>query len=187
MATTSLTLLDRLRLRATPEAWDRFVRLYAPLLLNWARRQRLRDDDAEDLAQIVLLKLIRLLPKYARAEGQTFRGWLFTICRNECRDFCSRRATRDLPGTEGLSDVAVQPRSDELEETEYRRQLVRTTLELIRQDFTPATCEAFKRFVLEGQPAAKVAEALGTTPNAVHLARNRVLTRLREELSGLFD
>src|SRR5438067_13332359 len=96
MPTTSLSLLDRLRQSPQPDAWDRFVRLYAPLLLAWARQQRLQDADAEDVVQRVLLKLIRLLPAYQRAEGQSFRGWLFTICRNECRDFPTRRATRPI-------------------------------------------------------------------------------------------
>ncbi|HXG09177.1 MAG TPA: sigma factor, partial [Gemmataceae bacterium] len=77
MPTTSLTLLERLRQPNQPDAWDRFVRLYAPLLLQWAHHQGFQDADAEDLAQTVLVKLIRLLPNYQRAEGQSFRGWLF--------------------------------------------------------------------------------------------------------------
>src|SRR5436189_1411141 len=106
MPTTSFTLLQRLRQPDQPDAWGRFVRLYAPLLMRWAHLQGFQDADAEDLVQAVLIKLIRLLPTYQRADGQTFRGWLFTICRNECRDFRTRRATRDLPTSDGLSGVA---------------------------------------------------------------------------------
>src|SRR5437016_4560407 len=106
MPTTSLSLLDRLRQAPQPDSWDRFVRLYAPLLLAWARQQRLQNADAEDVVQRVLVKLIRLLPAYQRTEGQGFRGWLFTICRNECRDFRTRRATHTLPTSAGLAGVA---------------------------------------------------------------------------------
>ena len=45
--------------------------------------------------------------------------------------------------------------------------------------------EMFRRFVLEEKPAAEVATALGTTPNAVFIAKSRVLTRLREEADGI--
>ena len=184
---TSLTLLDRLRKPGHPDAWDRFVQLYAPMLLRWTELQGFRGADAEDLTQTVLLKLIRLLPSYEQREGQSFRGWLFTICRNECRDFRSRRATRPLPVSDGLSDVADRPLADDLGEAEYRRQVVRRALELVRPDFTPATWDAFTRFVLDGRPATDVARELGTTANAVYLARNRVLTRMRTEVSGLLD
>ncbi len=187
MTTTSLTLLDRLRRSDQTEAWDLFVRLYAPLLLHWAELQGFRDADAEDLSQTVLLKLIRLLPGYERRDGQTFRGWLFTICRNECRDFRLRGATRALPASDGILDIPDHSPTIDLDEVEYRSCLVHRTLELIRADFSPATWDAFNRFVLEGQPAIEVATALGISANAVYLARNRILTRLRQELAGLME
>ena len=90
MPETSLTLLDRLRRPDQPDAWNRFARLYAPLLLEWATAQGFQSADAEDLVQIVLVKLIRVMPGYERRDGQTFRGWLFTVCRNECHNFHTR-------------------------------------------------------------------------------------------------
>jgi RNA polymerase sigma factor (sigma-70 family) len=187
MTTTSLTLLDRLRRPDQADAWDRFVRLYAPLLLQWAELQGFQDADAEDLSQTVLVKLIRLIPGYERGEGQTFRGWLFTICRNECRDFRVRRATRALPTSDGLSDLPEKTSTSDMDEAEYRSCMVHRTLELIRSDFAQATWDAFNRFVLEGQSAVNVAAELGITTNAVYLARNRVLTRLRQELAGFLE
>jgi len=187
MATTSLTLLDRLRRPDQAGAWEHFVKLYAPMLMHWAELQGFQGADAEDLSQTVLLKLIRLLPTYERKDGQSFRGWLFTICRNECRDYRVRIATRALPTIDGLSDIAVDADPSSLDEAEYRKWLVHRTLDLIRSDFSSDTWLAFTRFVLEGQPAAKVATGLGITPNAVYLARNRVLTRLRQELAGLLE
>jgi RNA polymerase sigma-70 factor (ECF subfamily) len=51
--------------------------------------------------------------------------------------------------------------------------------------FAPATWEAFRRFALEGIPAAQVAAELGLTVNAVTLAKSRVLKRLRKEAGDL--
>lgn len=76
--------------------------------LQWAELQGFRDADAEDLSQTVLLKLMRLLPGYEGREGQTFRGWLFTICRNECRDYRQRRATRALPTSDAIVDLPTK-------------------------------------------------------------------------------
>lgn len=187
MTATPLSLLERLRGPEEPAAWDRFVRLYAPLLLRWGELQGFQEADARDLAQAVLLKLVRLLPTYRRSDGQSFRGWLFTLCRNEGRDYRTRKATRPLPPAAGLETVAEEPPGPDLEEAEYRRLLLRRALDVVRPDFGASTWNAFTRFVLQGQPAPEVAAALGLTPNAVYLARNRVLTRLRAELAGLLD
>lgn len=187
MSTTSLTLLDRLRQASQPDDWDRFVRLYTPLLLRWATLQGFQDADAEDLAQSVLIKLIRVLPMYERRNGQTFRSWLFTVCRNECSDFRSVRATRPLPPADGLSTVAERPPVTEVTEAEYRRRLVQRALELVRTDFTPAVWGAFTRYVIEQRPAAEIARELNISVNSVYLARHRVLARVRQELAGLID
>jgi RNA polymerase sigma-70 factor (ECF subfamily) len=187
MLTTSATLLDRLRQPNQPEAWARFVNLYTPLVLYWAQQQGFHLADAQDLAQEVLVKLVRQLPAYERGEGQTFRGWLFRVTINQCRDFRHRKATRALPGAAGLSLVCIPDTVSELEETEYRRLLVRRGLEIIRPDFGETTWAAFTRMMVEGRSAPNVAAELTMSVNAVYLARHRVLARLRQELDGLLD
>jgi RNA polymerase sigma-70 factor (ECF subfamily) len=187
MSRTSLTLLDRLREPNQPEAWEQFVRLYTPLLLVWARRQGFQETDAEDVVQEVLVKLVRELPQYQRGEGQSFRGWLFRMTVNQCRDFRRRKGTRPLPAAEGLSEISDETLVAELEEAEYRRLLVHRGLELIRTDFQETTWTAFTRLMVEGRSAADVAAELSITENAVYLARHRVLSRLRQEIDGLLD
>jgi RNA polymerase sigma-70 factor (ECF subfamily) len=187
MLTTSTNLLNRLRQPDGPDAWGRFVHLYAPLLLVWARRQGLREADAEDLVQDVLLKLLRKLPTYERGEGQSFRGWLFRVIVRQCHDFRRRKATRALPAGAGLSEVVEDSPVSDLEEAEYRSLLVRRGLDLIRADFSETTWAAFLGVMVEGRAVGDVAAALHMTDNAVYLARYRVLTRLRQELDGLLD
>jgi RNA polymerase sigma-70 factor (ECF subfamily) len=187
MLTTSTDLLNQLRQPDRPDAWERFVRLYTPLLVVWARRQGLQGADAEDLVQEVLVKLFRELPGYAREAGQSFRGWLFRVTVNQCHDFRRRKATRALPGAAGLSDVADPAVASDLIDAEYRRVLVRRGLDLIRPDFSDTTWAAFRAVMVEGRPVARVAAELNISANAVYLARHRVLTRLRQELDGLLE
>jgi RNA polymerase sigma-70 factor (ECF subfamily) len=187
MLTTSTNLLNRLRQPNQPGAWERFVRLYTPLLLVWARRQGFQEADAEDLVQEVLVKLLRELPTYERGDGESFRGWLFRVTVNQCQDFRRRKATRALPGANGLSGVPDDSRLSGLEKAEYRRLMVRRALDLIRADFSETTWAAFLGVMVEGRPVADVAAELNVTANAVYLARHRVLTRLRQELDGFLD
>jgi RNA polymerase sigma-70 factor (ECF subfamily) len=187
MLTTSPTLLAKLRQPNQPAAWERFVRLYAPLLFVWARRQGFQEADAQDLVQEVLLKLVRELPAYRQGGGQSFRGWLFRVTANQCQDFRRRRATRALPGDSGLSGVACPSSGSDLEEAEYRRLLVRRALDIIRPDFSETAWKAFNGAIIAGRSPADVAADLQISVNAVYLARHRVLARLRQELDGLLE
>jgi RNA polymerase sigma-70 factor, ECF subfamily len=143
MVTTSATLLGRLRRLNQAADWQRFVQLYTPLVFVWAKRQCFQDADAQDLVQEVLVKLIRALPSYEAREGQSFRGWLFRVAVTQCRDFRRRIATRPMPGAAGLSAVADDTPVPEMEETEYRRLVVRRAMETIRADFNDTTWAAF--------------------------------------------
>jgi RNA polymerase sigma-70 factor (ECF subfamily) len=57
----------------------------------------------------------------------------------------------------------------------------------VQGDFKPVTWQAFRRHVMEGEPALEVAKALKLSLNSVLLAKSRVLKRVRQELAGLVD
>ncbi len=184
MHTTSTSLLHRLRDVANAEPWDRFVRLYTPLLFYWARRLGLQDNDAADHVQDVLVVLVRKLPEFQYVPGRSFRGWMRTVFMNKWRDRPHRPPNSPLD-----SDVQPQapPDDDALEEREYRLYIIGRALRLMMDDFEPASWQACWETVVCGRPAAAVAAELGITVNAVYLAKARVLGRLREDLAGLLD
>ena len=68
---------------------------------------------------------------------------------------------------------------------EHDEFVVQKLLAIVQPDFQPATWEAFQLFALDGIPAARVAEELGLTVNAVLQAKSRILKRLREEAGDL--
>jgi RNA polymerase sigma-70 factor (ECF subfamily) len=57
----------------------------------------------------------------------------------------------------------------------------------MQAEFEATTWKACWAVVVEDRPAAQVATELGISPNAVYIARSRVLRRLRRELEGLLD
>ena len=188
MQTTPVSLLERLQRPGEPEAWTRFVELYTPLLYHWARRLGLQQSDAADLVQDVFAVLVRRLPEFRYQTGKRFRGWLWTVLVNKWRksqrrQAATRRAT-DRPNLNGLPD---SEEAAGFEETEYRQYLVGRALRLMQAEFQPVTWKACWEYVVAGRPAAEVAAELGVSVNAVHLAKSRVLRRLRQELAGLLD
>jgi RNA polymerase sigma factor (sigma-70 family) len=184
---TSLTLLAQLRQRDQPDAWERFVQLYRPLLHTWAKRQGFQDADADDLTHEVLIKLMGALPHYVRGEKDSFRGWLYRLTANQCRDFCRRVATRPLPGADGLSGVPEEPVLGEFEETQYRKALIANGLKVIKDEFEANTWMAFEQTRIQNRETKEVATELGMTPAAIYSAQSRILARLRDVIAEFLD
>jgi RNA polymerase sigma-70 factor (ECF subfamily) len=188
MQTTSPTLLDRLRDVANQDAWRRFVQLYTPMMYRWASRTGLEPNDANDLVQDVFAVLVRALPEFRYDQQQSFRAWLRTVLLNKWRENARRRMPVSLDPQEGvLAELVGRQDVDFLSEADYRQQLVRRGMELIRGDFQEATWRAWCEFVIVGRSAAEVAREVGISVHAVYLAKSRVLRRLRQELEGLMD
>jgi RNA polymerase sigma-70 factor (ECF subfamily) len=184
---TPLSLLERLRRPADRDAWDRFVRLYTPLLYHWACRLGLQESDAADLVQDALTLLFRKLPDFSYDPSRSFRGWLRTVLLNLWRTRRRLPAPPVQAGEAALDSLAREEEAPDLDEAEYRRHLAGRALELMRTDFRPATWKAFWECAVAGRPTAEVAAELGMSVGAVRVARSRVLARLRQELNGLLD
>jgi RNA polymerase sigma-70 factor (ECF subfamily) len=99
-----------------------------------------------------------------------------------------RNAVRPSSGQdESIQQVAVASEVDLFEEAEYRKFLVNRALELMKAEFRESTWLAGWKQIVDGQKAAAVAKELGISANAAHVAKCRVVRRLREELDGLMD
>jgi RNA polymerase sigma-70 factor (ECF subfamily) len=184
MTTTPASLLQRLRSPDPPASdWERFVRLYAPLLHGWAVRAGMQEADASDLVQDVLVHLMQKLPafEYDPVRGG-FRGWLHTVLMNRWRETMRRKA----PVIATVAEPAAPP-ADGLEEAEHRQYLLGRALQLMKADFQENTWRVFWMTAIEGVPVAEAAARIKVSVKAVYLARARVLRRLREELAGLLE
>jgi RNA polymerase sigma-70 factor, ECF subfamily len=188
MHTTPVSLLERLCRPADREAWDQFVDLYTPLLYHWARhRAKLSAQEAADLVQDVFLLLMQKLPKFRYDPHRTFRGWLRTVLLNKWKQNVRRRPLPTVAGVAALADVADPEPTSVLEDDEYRHYVARRALQMMQAMFKPPTWKACWECVVNGRTVVEVANELGMTPNAVCLAKARVLRRLRQELQGLLD
>jgi RNA polymerase sigma factor (sigma-70 family) len=190
---TSVSLLERLAGAPTDDDWRRLDDLYRPLLRAWMARAEIPASDVDDLAQDVLIIVFREVAGFERRRQGAFRAWLRTILANRVRDYF--RGQKYRPTATGDSDFLR--RLDELQspdsalsrlwDREHDEHVAASLMQRVQDDFAPATWQAFRRYVLQGELAARVAAELGLSLNSVLLAKSRVLKRLRQELAGLVE
>src|SRR5258708_2023304 len=102
-ATTHLSLIAGL-CDETPEAWERFNRIYRPWLLDWTRQNlRFQAEDAEDVVQQVLADLHLEFRKQRSGERSpfqhngrsgAFRAWLLAITHHRALAFLRSQRLR---------------------------------------------------------------------------------------------
>ena len=189
---TRVSLLLRIRDPKDVLAWTEFVRLYAPLLHAYGKKHGMQDADAADLAQDALRNVLRAVPEfvYDPARG-SFRGWLFTIARNQIRKAATRANGRAVTGDSDVRQMldAVPDRGPERDEwdREYRLNLFHWAARRVQVEFRETTWQAFWRSAVGGEEIAAVASDLGLTTGGVYIARCRVTTRIRQEIRSVED
>ena len=185
------SLLERVR-ENDASAWYKLVSLFSPLVYLWIRKDGVPAADAPDAAQDVFLEVARSLSKFRRDRpGDSFTGWIRTITRRRACDHARARARAFAAhgGSDALEQMAnipdELPSEDPDETASANADLLRRGLDLIRDEFTAVTWQAFEAIALHGRPPRDVADELGLSIGAVYVAKSRVRKRLREELEGL--
>jgi RNA polymerase sigma-70 factor (ECF subfamily) len=189
---TPQSLLERARGR-DENAWQRLVSLYHPLVESWCRRAGIRGADAEDVCQEAFAAAAVGLPSFRRDRpGDTFRGWLRVITRNQIH--LHFRRAQGAPKAAGGSDALrnLQDLPDALattadEETEEVGTLFRRALDQVRGEFEEQTWRAFWLTAVEGRSPAAVAEEFGISASAIRQSKSRVLRRLKQEMGELLE
>lgn len=188
MNETPVSLLERLRASPDDGAWQRFADLYLPLVQRWLSHQGLEAADTDDLTQEILLTIVRELRGFEHSgRAGAFRAWLRTITVHRLRGYWRRRQTSPAQAAADELNQLEDPASEVAQrwDKEHDEFVLRRLLELIEPEFSPATWHAFQRQTVDGLTASQAAAELGVSPNAVLIAKSRVLRRLRQEANGL--
>lgn len=191
---TSASLIHRVQAN-DPEAWDRLVRLYSPLVYFWCSESGLPEADVHDLFQDVFHALTTNIVKYRPTKNGSFRGWLRTVTRNKVNDHFRRsnRHPQAVGGTEALrcieqvpdhltNETNAEKTSASSREYVLKQTLYRNALENIRPFFSENSWRVFLMVAIEGRETSDVASELSMKPGTVRVIKSRILNRLKLEL-----
>jgi RNA polymerase sigma-70 factor (ECF subfamily) len=186
---TTSSLLRRAMARE-PEAWERLVRLYSPLVRHWCRQWGVAEHEVADVTQEVFAAVVSSLGQFRPDQpGTTFRGWMRGITRHKLLNHTRDRGEPAVGGTDAQVRLQEVPApADDVELSEGPAdvtELYQRALRLVQHQVEDRTWTAFWRATVESRTTAEVAAELGITPNAVRLAKSHVLCRLREEMGEL--
>lgn len=189
---TSPSLFERLADdQLDAQAWQEFVTRYGSLLLHWARRWGLNGSDAQDVAQEVLLVLVRQIREFRYDPQRRFRSWLKTIVMRTCSRLRQADLRPEVAGTGGtlharlLESVEARENLYKLLERVADREVLEMAMERVKRRVQPTTWAAFERLAIERRPGIIVARDLGLNLSWVYVARHKVQQMLREELAKL--
>jgi RNA polymerase sigma-70 factor (ECF subfamily) len=176
---TGTTLHALLRDPTSPEAWEAFVKRYAPKIFRWCLADGAQAADAEDVTQEVLLKLARQIScfLYDPAKG-SFRAWLKTLT---CRTWLDVQKRRGLvAAAEDRQDP--RPSLDDVLEEEFMLEVYEEAKRRVQARVSATTWRAFELLVTEGWTGARVAAELHLSVGAAHRAKWTVKEKLEEEV-----
>jgi RNA polymerase sigma factor (sigma-70 family) len=188
---TQRTLLERLAQSGGHDqaAWSEFVNRYGRKIYRWCLRWRLQDADAQDVTQIVLLKLAKRMKEFTYDPDRSFRAWLKTVSHNAWQDFVASRQTAFLArgdaARERLDSLAARDDLSYELECLFDLELLETAMQRVRLRAATHTWMAFSMTAVEGVAAPVVARKLGMKIARVYAARSTIQQRLQEECQRL--
>jgi RNA polymerase sigma-70 factor (ECF subfamily) len=189
---TRRTLLERLARSGgrNQAAWSEFVDRYGRKIYGWCLRWRLQDADAQDVTQVVLLKLAQRMKDFTYDPDRSFRAWLKTVTHHAWQDFVRSRRTAPLATggdwtDEKLDSVAARDDLARALEGLFDMELLEMARQTVRLRAAPHTWTAFSMTAIEGIAAPEVARRLGMKIARVYAARSTIQQRLQEECRRL--
>lgn len=176
------------------DAWGEVVRQHNRRIYNICYRFTGSQDNAEDLAQEVFIKIYRTLSTYSPEKG-AFTTWITTITRNLLVDhFRKSRQDRvtdslDAGVTEDEDSVPIGDRIEDTGPSAHDRVQRRETQELVQkaiQKLSPELREAVILRDLQDMDYKEIAQALKVPEGTVKSRINRGRMELARLLSRTY-
>jgi RNA polymerase sigma-70 factor (ECF subfamily) len=196
---TRSSLLRRVKNPDDQQSWQEFNDLYRKLILRFAIKAGLNEDEAEEVAQETMILAAKHLPEF-RYEPKvcSFKTWLLNFSAWRTQDQVRRRKApgAPTPGPRAVDDPnrtatverVPDPAGNQLEaiwDQEWRTTLLEAALAAVKAKVDPTQWQIFDLYALRQWPVGDVAKALGVSAARIYVAKHRISLLLKKRLKAL--
>ena len=170
-------------------AWQRLFDLYAGFIFSIARSKGLKEEDADDVVQVVFSDLARNLPtfQYDRAKGK-FRSYLTGLVHWRVMDkLKAGKRDADLKAAFWEEAKGAATDDDGFSEREWQAAALEEALRRIKSDVRPEHYAAFVASAVEGQDTESVMKLYGISRDNLYQIRTRLTAKLREMVTKILE
>lgn len=189
--TRSVFIKDLKKLNET--SWSEFYSLYAPLILNFARKRGCSDNASKDILQETVLALVKIMPdfNYDRSKGK-FRSLLFKITESKVSNaYHKEKRHTSIPDAENnlfykkMFENSDNEQVKNLWDRVWERDILAEAVKHIKKRVKPDTFKCFNMVFIENLSAEEVAKKLDINPNLVYQHKFRVFNSIVKEAKKL--
>lgn len=177
------------------DRWSEFHRVYGPVIRGFATKAGLNDTEADEVVQETCIGLAKNVGEFRYDPAKCrFKTWLLNLAswrvKNQLakRQRWESRMRTDAHENERTSIIERMPDAKSFEtiwDEEWRGNLLQAAIQTVRAHFSPAQFQIFDLNVLKEWPAGDVAKSLGVSIASVYLAKHRISSALKKEISRL--
>jgi RNA polymerase sigma factor (sigma-70 family) len=199
---TRSSLLRRVKDPGDQQSWQEFNDIYGKLILGFALKAGLTEDEAKEVVQETLIAAAKNLPEF-RYDPRvcSFKSWLLNLSNWRLKDQLRKRQAPAAPRLRGRSsrdegdetrtatiERVIDPSGDPLEaiwEKEWETTVMEAALGRVKAQVDLKQWQIFDLYVLKQWPVREVAQALGVSAGRVYLAKHRVSALVKREIKRI--
>jgi RNA polymerase sigma factor (sigma-70 family) len=200
---TRSSLLRRVKDTGDQPSWQQFNDIYGKLILGFALKAGLTEDEAAEVVQETLISAAKHLPEFRyNPKLCSFKTWLLNLSNWRVKDQIRKRQVPSAPGqragrahsekqdrtSTATAERVADPAGSQLEalwDKEWHTTLLEAACRRIKTQVELKQWQIFDLYVLKEWQVRDVAQALGVSAGRVYLAKHRVSTLIKKELKRL--
>ena len=193
---TRESLLHRLKSWADQESWADFFNTYWRLIYSAALKAGLNEAQAQDVVQDTIIVVAKKMKDFTYDRAiDSFKGWLLYLTRKRIAlEYRRKELARATSGSSESTDWTLEandlpdPAGFDLQsvwEQEWERNLWEAAITRVKKEVNAKQFQMFDLYTIKEKSAQEVARQLNVPVAQVYLAKHRISSLLKKELTRL--
>ena len=193
---TRESLLRRLKSWDDQESWADFFNTYWRLIHSAALKAGLNEAQAQDVVQDTIIVVAKKMKDFTYDRAiDSFKGWLLYLTRKRIAlEYRRKELARVTFGSSESTDWTLEandlpdPAGFDLQsvwEQEWERNLWEAAITRVKKEVNAKQFQMFDLYTIKEKSAQEVARQLNVPVAQVYLAKHRISSQLKKELTRL--